>query len=146
MGNKFYNPLEEARFLGLKVKCLSFKKLNSFLLEKVIYLRESMCRIEKRCAVTYEIVNYLWQGYNGPEKNGWHSENVEVILKQQAARKLVCPDKFQELSQNNSSLDEMLQELEVTKEYLMYYLNYKETMSLIENNTFSRNKYLSLTN
>ncbi len=127
-----YNPKDEADLLGLKIKYLSFKRLNSFLIEKVIYLRKSMNHIEKRCALTYEIVHYLWNNCNGNEKKLWHSKNVEEILKQQTARKLVCPDRLKKLLETRSDIDEISRELEVTNEILFYYLKYCKSKVLYE--------------
>jgi hypothetical protein len=132
MGKGYYDPAEEACFLGLKVHLLKLKRLNSFILEKVVYLRENMDRVEKRCSLTYEIVKYLWNKYNRIESECWHSQNVEKIIKQQAARKLVCPEKFDKLYHNKVSLEEMEKELEVTKEYLLHYMRYCKTIQRAE--------------
>lgn len=126
-----YNPFEEAKALGLTVKNLSFKKLNSFLIEKVIYLRQNMTRIEKRCTMTYEIVHYLWKKCEN-NKTAWHSSNVEEILKQQAARKLVCQNHLNELIAKQSSIDEITKELEVTTETLMYYYKYLKSIQVTD--------------
>ena len=133
MGNEYYNPEEEAKYLGLKISFIKLKKLNSFILEKIIYLRENMNKAEKRCSLTYEVVKYAWNKYNHFEQAGWHSKNVENIIKQQTARKLISPVEFDKLYQNKVSFDEMEEELEVTKEYLLHYLNYCKTINLIEN-------------
>lgn len=140
MSNNYYDPHEEAKFLGLKVNFLKLKKLNSFLVEKVIYLRENMNKIEKRCCLTYEVVKYVWNRYNHLEQKGWHSRSAENIIKQQTARKLVCPAKFDELYKNNVSFDDMQEELQVTKEYLLHYLNYCKTIRLVENKDLIRLK------
>lgn len=144
MGTEFYDPTAEAVFLGLKVNFFKLKKMNSFILEKIVYLRENMNKIEKRCSLTYEIVKYLWNKYNRMEEEFWHSNNVENILKQQTARKLVCPDKFAELYNNNVSIEEMEQELEVTKEYLMHYINYCKTIQIVEDKAYKEKVLTSI--
>jgi hypothetical protein len=138
MGDNFYDPKEEAQFLGLKVNFLKLKRLNSFILEKVIYLRENMNKIEERCSLTYEVVRYVWNKYSYLEQRGWHSRSVENILKQQTARKLVCPSRFDELYQDKVSFDEMEKELQVTKEYLLHYVNYCKTVSLVDDTSLMR--------
>jgi hypothetical protein len=128
-----YNPFEEARNLGLTIKFAGFKKLNSFLIEKVVYLRENMNRIEKRCSLTYEIVHFNWIIYSKQNQTFYHSKKVEDILRQQTARKLICPDKLYKLMESNYDHNTILEELEVTNDVLVNYFKYCKIKNCTDN-------------
>lgn len=119
-----YNPKEEAISLGLTVAKVNFGVVKSFLLDKIIYLNTNLSETEQRCALTYEIVHYIWSKFSNVEGVAWHSKNVEDILRQQAARKLISAEALYSLLEKGFDLQEIAEELNVNKDVLVYYFKY----------------------
>lgn len=130
MKKDLYNPLEEANSKGIMVKLANFKKLNSFLTKSVIYLRDSMNSIEKRCALAYELVHHSRNHFDSNLICICHSIEEEAIIRQEAAKKLVSCSRLYELMESCSTFEEIADELKVTKEVLNDYFNYCKTRQI----------------
>ena len=118
-----YDPQIEAKEKGIIVKYINFKKINSFLTKSAIYLRDSMNSIEKRCTLTYELVHHSKNHFEEGEICMGHSREEEAIIRQETAKKLVPPAKLHELMTNRYSMDEIAEELRITREVLEDYLS-----------------------
>ncbi len=124
MAKSIYDPKKEAKALGLKVRLIDFKRLNSFLTESVIYLKKNLSKIEARCCLTYEVVHYTRGHFNANGFCSGHSKEEDEIIRQETAKKLIPAARLYELLESCSSIDEIAYELKVTNEVLAYYFKY----------------------
>ena len=130
MKEQLYNPHEEARAKGIKIVLVNFKTLNSFLTKSVIYLRDSMNRIEKRCTLTHELVHHSKNHFSTEEICVFHSREDEMEIRKITAQKLVSKSRLYELLEKYYSMDKIAEELEVTIEVLNDYLHLNTEESL----------------
>jgi hypothetical protein len=126
MEEDLFNPYLEAKRAGIKVRLINFKKINSLLVKSVVYLRKNMNRIEKRCCLTYELVHHS-RGHVGIIAiSQGHSRQEEDIIRHETANKLIPETRFYHLIENCYSIDNIAQELQVTKEVIYDYLKYNK--------------------
>ena len=121
---QYYDPHSEAQQKGIGVIMIPFSRINSFLTKSVIYLRESMTAIEKRCSLTYELVHHSRNHFSEKGFCTGHSLEEENYIRQEAAKKLVPPAKLHELLNSAKTLDQIAQELYITREVLEDYLSF----------------------
>jgi hypothetical protein len=133
-----YNPYLEAKTHGIKVKLINFKRMNSLLIQSVVYLRKSMNKIEKRCRLTYELVHYSRKHSNPANIYEVHTEIEEDIIRQETANRLINGAKIYFLLESSYSIDKIAEELQVTKEVIYDYYRYCKMRSIDKINSLEK--------
>jgi len=124
MEQSLYDPYLEAKSSGIKVKLIDFKRINSLLVQSVVYLRKSMNKIEKRCSLTYELVHYSRGHLNVTGICEKHTLKEEDIIRQETANRLINGTRIYFLIESCSSMDVIARELQVTKDVIYDYFKY----------------------
>lgn len=130
MGDILYNPHDEASKKGISVKFMNFAKINSLLTRSIIYLRDSMTQIEKRCTLTYELVHHSRDHFSDNGICLGHSAEEEDIIRKETARKLVPTSRLYELMESCMTYEDIAEELKVTKEVLNDYFKYCKSRTI----------------
>lgn len=130
MNELLYCPQDEANAKGIAVKFMNFKILNSFLTKSIIYLRESMGQIEKRCALTHELVHHSRNHFDVKGLCPGHSDDEEVLIRHETAKKLIPANRLYQLMESCMSYEQIAKELNVTKDVLNDYFKYCRSKNL----------------
>ncbi|MDD3012959.1 MAG: hypothetical protein PHC34_04580 [Candidatus Gastranaerophilales bacterium] len=124
MEQSLYDPYLEAKVSGIKVRFICFKKINSLLVQSVVYLRKSMNKIEKRCRLTYELVHYSRGHLTLTGLCEGHTAQEEDKIRQETANRLIKGTKLCFLIESCISMDKIAEELQVTKDVIYDYFKY----------------------
>jgi|GEM_PF-1092779 len=138
MEESLYDPYLDAKASGIKIKSINFKRINSLLIQSVIYLRKSMNKIEKRCSLTYELVHYSRKHSSLLGICIGHTSQEEDIIRQETANRLINGTKIYFLIESCTSTDRIAEELQVTKEVIYDYFKYCKSKSINKIDTLKK--------